>query len=176
MDFSYVIGTASTWYGPIGNGRITFDFSNLCTQYLLIDPAKSFTKNKIAVRRYDDSLVYSFSNHTPYANEHLSPSFYLYWLHPFWLIHSVKDNHAGIEDLMSSQETIIDSFPYTNLQFRIMRNEIYAHHGYIFKDNALQTYFSDRKWYKASTAFTIDSLNHFEKGLVKIIKAREEKK
>jgi hypothetical protein len=33
-------------------------------------------------------------------------------------------------------------------ELRIIRNEIYARYGYRFKDESLQTYFAEQKWYK----------------------------
>ena len=39
----------------------------------------------------------------------------------------------------------------TSHELRIMRNEIYARHGYIFKDPTLRDYFMRKTWYKPTT-------------------------
>lgn len=39
----------------------------------------------------------------------------------------------------------------TKHELRIMRNEIYARHGYIFKDPILRDYFMQKSWYKPTT-------------------------
>lgn len=39
----------------------------------------------------------------------------------------------------------------TSHELRIMRNEIYARHGYIFKDPILRDYFMRKTWYKPTT-------------------------
>lgn len=51
-------------------------------------------------------------------------------------------------------------------QRRYARNEIYARHGYIFKDKALKKYFSKKAWYKPTVKaadFSESVLNKFEK-------------
>ena len=48
---------------------------------------------------------------------------------------------------------------------RIARNEIYARHGRMFKDEALQSYFNAKSWYRPTIpadAFTEDMLNQYE--------------
>ena len=37
---------------------------------------------------------------------------------------------------------------FTAAEIRIIKNEIFARHGYIFKSKDLATYFSKQKWYK----------------------------
>jgi uncharacterized membrane protein YvbJ len=61
----------------------------------------------------------------------------------------------------------------TKEQLRIARNEIYARHGYVFKSQDLQTYFSSKSWYHSDHAFD-GSLNEVEKENVNFIKARED--
>jgi hypothetical protein len=57
---------------------------------------------------------------------------------------------------------------------RVLRNEIYARHGRIFKDVKLQKYFEAQAWYKANPDFKDDQLNEIEvKNLAKIREAEE---
>ena len=58
-------------------------------------------------------------------------------------------------------------------QLRIMRNYIFARHGYIFKDNALTQHFSQYSWYKPTSKDVLGKFNSYEKKNVAIIKARE---
>lgn len=46
---------------------------------------------------------------------------------------------------------------------RLLRNEIYARHGRIFKDRALQSYFATLPWYKPNPAFSEAMLTPVEK-------------
>ena len=56
--------------------------------------------------------------------------------------------------------------------FRVLRNEIYARRGRIFKDVNLQKYFESQAWYKPNPDFKDDMLNEIEsKNLAKIREA-----
>jgi hypothetical protein len=55
---------------------------------------------------------------------------------------------------------------------RVLRNEIYARHGRVFKDAELQKYFVAQAWYKPNPDFKDDQLNEIEiKNLAKIREA-----
>lgn len=57
---------------------------------------------------------------------------------------------------------------------RVLRNEVYARHGRVFKDAKLQKYFESQAWYKADPTFTDDKLNDIEiQNLAKIREAEE---
>jgi hypothetical protein len=57
---------------------------------------------------------------------------------------------------------------------RVLRNEVYARHGRIFKDAELQKYFAAQAWYKPNPDFKDDMLNEIEaKNLAKIREAEE---
>ena len=62
-------------------------------------------------------------------------------------------------------------------ELRIARNEIYARHGYIFKDESLNNYFLSKSWYEPR--YTIDEwnenwLNEIEKDNIQFLKGTEE--
>jgi hypothetical protein len=57
---------------------------------------------------------------------------------------------------------------------RVLRNEIYARHGRVFKDKELQKYFDSQAWYKPNPDFKDDQLSEIEVGnLAKIREAEE---
>lgn len=57
---------------------------------------------------------------------------------------------------------------------RVLRNEVYARHGRVFKDPELQKYFESQAWYKANPDFKDDQLNEIEaQNLAKIKEAEE---
>ncbi|MDR0880739.1 MAG: YARHG domain-containing protein [Clostridioides sp.] len=45
----------------------------------------------------------------------------------------------------------------------LMRNEIYARHGYVFSKQKYRDYFGTKSWYKENKNFSEDSLNKVEK-------------
>jgi len=60
-------------------------------------------------------------------------------------------------------------------QLLIMRNEIFARYGHIFKNAELREYFTRRDWYKPRFADVTSKLTDIEKSNVKLILDREEK-
>jgi hypothetical protein len=56
---------------------------------------------------------------------------------------------------------------------RVLRNEIYARHGRIFKDADLQKYFESQAWYKPNPDFKDDLLNEIEAANLAKIKEAE---
>jgi uncharacterized membrane protein YvbJ len=78
--------------------------------------------------------------------------------------------------LPDSDKRVISEEDMANLskgQLRLARNEIYARHGYVFKSEDLQKYFSSKSWYNADPSYG-DSLNEVEKENVELLKARED--
>ena len=57
---------------------------------------------------------------------------------------------------------------------RVLRNEIYARHGRIFKDPELQKYFLAQPWYRPNPDFKDDQLNETEAANLAKIKQAEE--
>jgi YARHG domain len=63
-------------------------------------------------------------------------------------------------------------------QLRLLRNEIYARNGYIFKDAELLNYFDQQLWYQRSTTednAVYDAMDNTEKFNVKALHAYEQK-
>jgi len=73
------------------------------------------------------------------------------------------------EDL--KDETLGDMFAE---DLRVLRNELYARHGRIFKDAELQKYFESQPWYKANPDFKDDQLNAIEASNLAKIRSAEE--
>ncbi|MCR5453489.1 MAG: YARHG domain-containing protein [Bacteroidales bacterium] len=62
---------------------------------------------------------------------------------------------------------------FDNSMLRVMRNEIYARHGYNFASADLKTYFSQKKWYKPVKNNSDVKLSDVEQFNVDIIKMME---
>lgn len=58
-------------------------------------------------------------------------------------------------------------------ELRIIRNEIYARHGYIFKTDDMKVYFSSQPWYKGTRSDVSSLLSDIEKKNVEFIKRHE---
>jgi hypothetical protein len=57
---------------------------------------------------------------------------------------------------------------------KVLRNELYARHGRVFKDPELQKYFLAQPWYKPDPDFKDDQLNEIEAANLKKIKEAED--
>ena len=56
---------------------------------------------------------------------------------------------------------------------RLLRNSIYARHGYIFRDDSLNEYFSKFKWYKGVSRETPKDFNRYENANIIFLNAKE---
>ena len=62
-------------------------------------------------------------------------------------------------------------------QLMYARNEIYARHGYIFRDSALRSYFESKSWYSGSVSsesFSDTVFNQYELANIKLIQSLED--
>lgn len=76
-----------------------------------------------------------------------------------------------------ASEKVLDSSTiakHTKTELRIMRNEIYARYGYIFKSKEMQEYFNKQPWYEASRENVDKYLSDIEKANIELIKKWEE--
>ena len=62
---------------------------------------------------------------------------------------------------------------YSRWELKIMRNEIFAKYGYIFKSEDLRNYFNKQSWYKPRYSDVSDKLTAIEKENVATIKSME---
>lgn len=69
-----------------------------------------------------------------------------------------------------------DLLSYSSDQLRLMRNEIFAMYGYIFKSAELKNHFSSMKWYEPLYDNVDDLLSDVEKANVQLIKQMEDMK
>jgi len=79
----------------------------------------------------------------------------------------------GITSSTKMKKTAFDK--YSKKELRIMRNEIFASHGYIFKSADLKELFSKTKWYKPQYKDVTDKLTKVEKYNIKLILENEKK-
>ena len=87
-----------------------------------------------------------------------------------------QDTILDNPDLESSEKvfTVEELEGKTYEQLRILRNEIFARKGYVFKDETLNAYFAKQDWYKPNKGKEI-VLDSIEKENIKILKAAEAK-
>lgn len=69
--------------------------------------------------------------------------------------------------------TMSDLENYSAEELRIMRNEIFARHGYIFKTPEMKLYFANQPWYTPKYSDVSRFLTDIEKKNIELIKTRE---
>lgn len=62
----------------------------------------------------------------------------------------------------------------SSYELRIMRNYIFARHGYIFKSDDLRLYFSQYDWYTPTSRNVTQELSNIERDNIKLIEAYED--
>jgi len=75
-----------------------------------------------------------------------------------------------------SSSRLLTSSDLSNLtkrDLKIMRNEVFARHGYIFKTFDMRHYFSQQNWYRPIYNDVTDQLSDIEKNNVELIKSYE---
>jgi hypothetical protein len=75
----------------------------------------------------------------------------------------------------ASTEILIDDIilGYSNEELRIIRNEIFARHGYIFKSADLKTHFENQEWYNPQVADVSNLLSDLEKLNIELLMRAE---
>jgi len=90
---------------------------------------------------------------------------------------TTPNNNLGINNVSSALSTQLltedDIRSMSKQDLRILRNEIYARHGYIFKSKDLRDYFSAKDWYHPQYSDVSNLLNTIEKRNVAFIQRHE---
>lgn len=90
------------------------------------------------------------------------------------LVSMVRDEYFHGSDMPS----LADFCELVNLfskdQLRLLRNTIYAMHGYRFKASDLREIFSECDWYEAASNFSEDNFTETERVYLKLIKLSEQ--
>ena len=91
----------------------------------------------------------------------------------------VSDEPVAQDDFLfpSDRELITEDYlmTLTKEEVALIRNEIYARHGYIFQTEPFRTYFSNKSWYVPNENFNDSLLSEIEKANADAIIAFEEK-
>lgn len=79
-------------------------------------------------------------------------------------------------DLIYTKLSISDVYRFNCEQLRLLRNAIFAYHGYIFKSDDLRWYFNQFRWYNPrykSDVKVMQLMTNTEKHNIEILKRRE---
>ena len=139
------------WDGPVVDGRIVFDHSELVSTNYVIQKistrylSKEQQEKQLHPEYYDDSIVYTFTNYTPKPHESVSIGIFVTDWHT---LDNYKSNRCPDWWFVTSTQ-----------QAAAMKNEFYALHGYDFKDDSLSRYYKKRNWYTIDSSFDSTKLS-----------------
>lgn len=164
-EVKYLYGTGSSWKGTIE--KITLIIENNLSETYLRDfelPNKKYTFEKLADNKWK---AYFYDIEPKYLD--------CITFKPKYIFFTYKERYYPDEKFLFSEKKITrnDLFWYTKGQLRILRNTIYALHGYEFKNEELKELFNEQKWYKVDSNFTEDSFSKIEKANIKTLLEEE---
>lgn len=87
-------------------------------------------------------------------------------------IKASDDDSTYLLNTYLKRETLND---LSKSQLSLLRNEIYATHGYAFKSKKIRQYFQKKQWYEAKKEFSSEKITIAEKALIRFIKEYEQK-
>ena len=110
--------------------------------------------------------IYTIKNTVKYNNNDISSST------EFVSTNNIEDYMRDLSwtDIELSES---DLYRFSPKDLRLLRNAIFAKHGYIFNDQNLSKYFQKYQWYIPTSNNVYDELTATEKRNIQIIKNRE---
>ena len=159
----------------VSGGEIwmTFDTDNIEIEVILndVEPANTFKikeHNNIVLAEFTEDGLAFFN-----AEEDPEDGLGRYRKKSEWrdIVHNNDQTRFAFTSKMLINRAMLEYFDKSML--RIMRNEIYARHGYNFASADLKNYFSKQKWYKPVKNNSEVKLSEVEQYNVDIIKMME---
>lgn len=158
-DDAYNKGAYTEYFDYLKIGKEQgIDIKNYLTDEELSNKMKKEKSNQ-DIEKIED--IYTFENENPIE---LGNDIYKY---PYDYIASSSNRNYLTESYLSK---------YNKETLALIRNEIFARHGYAFKEEPFKTYFNSKAWYKSDYSFKgdISELNEYEIKNVNLIKELEE--
>ena len=116
-------------------------------------------KNDDALTNDNDTLAVDGTDAVPETDEDVSET-----------SNSTGDDYEWLCERPATDSDLADKSPS---ELRIMRNYIFARHGYIFRSDDLREYFSQYDWYVPTSSNVTGELSQLEKDNISLIKAYE---
>lgn len=91
----------------------------------------------------------------------------------YYYEHYTGDNTYIIPDSNTRKLSKSELSGFNSNTLALIRNEIYARHGYIFQKQKYKDYFGSKQWYTPNENFDVSWLNSVEKYNVELIKSME---
>lgn len=171
---SYLYGTGKPWSGPIE--KMIIQIENNLTSYYLTDPSMYYVSSNVEFKRKNDTnyeaILYniepqSLNDFIIFDLDEFTQAKTRYWFPQGFIF---KERLVTEEDV----------FWFNKKQLRLVRNLLYALHGYEFKSKELRDYVEKygqewREKYTPNPNFSEDDFSEIEKANIKFLLEQEKK-
>jgi hypothetical protein len=148
----YLYGTGSTWKDQIN--RIEVEVINNTNFWL----DSTFFRTEYTLQRKNDKTIeIQMNNISPGVDDTFRIRFTTF--PAFELFYGTDILWRLSTEIIPNEGLVL----LNNEQLRILRNSIYAYHGYAFRSLDLQNYFNGYSWYRIDNYFTENSFSANEK-------------
>ena len=166
--------SAQPWYKPsdkLDKSKISkADWDNV---RLIAEVERSFTKDELNARK--TNLLTAIGDGEPNVEQSIELAL-LSRRAGKWLGKKTKTKLSPLEDPSRLDEilTVEELQDMSRKDLRLVRNTIYARHGYEFKSPILEDYFMFMDWYKPDPKFTEKMLSKVDWKNIKLVKSIED--
>jgi hypothetical protein len=159
----YLYGTARCWKNGIEN--FTIEVNNHAN--LWINEFKTQFVN-YTLKNEDDILIINAKQIIPNLND----TFELYVSTNYRRFLWADDTGWYFKDVINENELKF----FSKDQLRILRNSLYAWHGFIFSSKDMIDFFNKQSWYRPNNSFNENLLSENERKNIELIRAEERRR
>jgi len=159
----------------VSKAKESFNNKNYETTWKYLNKASEYNYNIERFEYYGDLLKYT-ENEDKTQKEVVKQDTHIYINKtPSYTNYYNYYDYFIIPDSDSRYLTKSELYGYDKYTLSLIRNEIFARHGYIFKKDEYRNYFNSMPWYTPNSSFkgSLNELNAIEKYNVELIKSLE---
>lgn len=159
----------------VSKAKESFNNKNYETTWKYLNKASEYNYNIERFEYYGDLLKYT-ENEDKTQKEVVKQDTHIYINKtPVYTNYYDYYDYFIIPDSDSRYLTKSELYGYDKYTLSLIRNEIFARHGYIFKKDEYRNYFNSMPWYTPNSSFkgSLNELNAIEKYNVELIKSLE---
>jgi hypothetical protein len=148
IEFEYVLGTATSWKGPIKEGTIILNYENVASKlFTSLKPHNENQKEEFKITEANDILTINFKDYLPEQREEIHFMVYSYWVYPYPIDKS-NPSAKTVNGLKYLIKIPMNELLKEEVSVQDLINEIYAREGYVFPNKKLTEYYKSKKWYR----------------------------
>ena len=148
--FNYFVGTGSTWYNDIEDGKIIYDLSHYSSSAFINKKNINAQLKNSSVSFENEFAIIQFNNFKPDSNDVVGFNFFDYQVAELSDYLDVKEARK-----MVARE-FAQSFYLDDIKKMIM--EVEARKGKVFDEPKVQQFYAGKSWYKPDSSYNLKKL------------------